>query len=138
MFLLAMWFGSSLFSAGAHVVSTYKAISDIEESGYKFNNNGISKLSNMIDEENNSLNHLTMLIPGLNIYQALNRTNAYERNKEQIIERLEQNDDIEELDEENNEEYSNPIIRRINRIKKSLINFREQIYDRIDKLYIGR
>jgi hypothetical protein len=138
MFWLTMWLGSSIFSAGAHVVSTYKAINDIEESGYKFNNDGISKLSNMIDEKNNSVNHLTMLIPGLNIYQALNRTKAYERNKEQIIERLEENDDIEELDEEDREEYSNPITRRINRIKKTLINFREQIYERIDRLYIGR
>lgn len=105
MSIFGIWGITIITSLICEISNELKIFKDIAEQGYKFNLNKTKSIqNNIIPNSNNSL--LRMYIPFYNLYAVLKGKIMYEQNKEMIFEQYEKLGIIEEMTEEEKDEYS--------------------------------
>ncbi len=105
MSIFGIWGITIITSLICEISNELKIFKEIADLGYKFNLNKTKSIQNNIaPNSNNSL--LRMYIPFYNLYAVLKGKIMYEQNKEMIFEQYEKLGIIEEMTEEEKEEYS--------------------------------
>lgn len=106
MEVLTLWIGSCILSISLETAIEIKLYKDVADAGYKINYSKIAENKNQSEYINQKFSLLMLLMPIYNIIAVLNNLINYINNRDTILFQLNIMNVLEELSEEEKEEYS--------------------------------
>lgn len=106
MNFFGMWSITIIVSSICEFINELKIFKDFADAGYKFNVEKLKDIQTNIVPNATSNSKISMYIPFYNLYTVMQRKTTYEKNKEMIFEQYEKLGVLEEMTDEEKENYA--------------------------------